>query len=434
MNETRPISPVRGAIRVIGIVGISFLALQSVFFTLLVAAQAVPDERIITRLEWAVNSGEYGPPYVPDGYGGIHDKFTECVIVGYGLGTTPEPMSLIERTAYAPRLASCEEGQNQILALAAGENIEVGTYARYWSGYSVLTRPALATLGLTGMRALTGAMLLGSAIFLTTVVKRRLGWLTTAVLFAPFAFTTNIFMSPGSASSHAISVAVIFLGLGALTLATARWGITGAAGTAAISAAVFNYVDLLTTPAIPWALSAFLAGAIIHTRERNWRPTLWAVIGVGAAWPAAFAATWASRWLIGFLVLGKEFVATVWETMLFRLDGTHESVLDEFGAATKRNVSAWWTMNSFNKLFFLILLAVLVGIVVVLIWRRSDRNLAAVPLLMLPAFVVPVWYEILSNHSQIHAFFTYRSIPVAIGIVAAALVFAARWDSDKQDT
>jgi hypothetical protein len=34
--------------------------------------------------------------------------------------------------------------------------------------------------------------------------------------------------------------------------------------------------------------------------------------------------------------------------------------------------------------------------------------------------VVPVWYEALSNHSQIHSFFTYRGVPTALGIALFA--------------
>ena len=39
--------------------------------------------------------------------------------------------------------------------------------------------------------------------------------------------------------------------------------------------------------------------------------------------------------------------------------------------------------------------------------------------------MVPAWYEVLSNHSQVHAFFTYRSVPAAVGVVVAASVLAA---------
>ena len=45
--------------------------------------------------------------------------------------------------------------------------------------------------------------------------------------------------------------------------------------------------------------------------------------------------------------------------------------------------------------------------------------------LALPAFAVPFWYEALGNHSQIHAFFTYRGIPTALAIGTAACLTAA---------
>ena len=49
-----------------------------------------------------------------------------------------------------------------------------------------------------------------------------------------------------------------------------------------------------------------------------------------------------------------------------------------------------------------------------------------VGLLAAPALIVPLWYEVLSNHSQVHAFFTYRSVAAAVGIGVAACVVAAR--------
>jgi hypothetical protein len=36
-----------------------------------------------------------------------------------------------------------------------------------------------------------------------------------------------------------------------------------------------------------------------------------------------------------------------------------------------------------------------------------------------------LWYEVLRNHSQIHASFVYANIPAALGIILAAALFAA---------
>ncbi len=75
--------------------------------------------------------------------------------------------------------------------------------------------------------------------------------------------------------------------------------------------------------------------------------------------------------------------------------------------------------------------AVLVGVVVVVLvavlagLRRSRRAVVAGAVVSAAGLVVPFWYQILRNHSQIHAFFTYRSITVALGLLAFAWLAAS---------
>ena len=38
--------------------------------------------------------------------------------------------------------------------------------------------------------------------------------------------------------------------------------------------------------------------------------------------------------------------------------------------------------------------------------------------LIVPAVLPLLWWEVMSNHSQVHAWFTYRSIAFALGLVA----------------
>lgn len=45
----------------------------------------------------------------------------------------------------------------------------------------------------------------------------------------------------------------------------------------------------------------------------------------------------------------------------------------------------------------------------------------------MPALVPFVWFEVLRNHSQIHAFFTFRSVAVSVGIVIVAALAPTTW-------
>jgi hypothetical protein len=49
--------------------------------------------------------------------------------------------------------------------------------------------------------------------------------------------------------------------------------------------------------------------------------------------------------------------------------------------------------------------------------RGWDRAIIVAPVL-----IIVIWYELLRNHSQIHYWFTYRSVAVGIGVIAVGLL------------
>lgn len=397
----------------------------AVFVGLLVAAEAVPDDRVEQRLAAAVEAGDYGPPLVPDRFGGFHDGFTECVVLGQGLGTPPEQMGLWRRAMFAPRIGSCEEGADQIRALAADDPVEAGPYYRYWNGYAPLTRPVVALVGVTGLRVVVGALLVAASAFAAAAVGRRLGWMVTTALFLPLVASSNVLTTPLHGFTHALSLAVVAVGTGAVAVATERAGWGAAAGASALAAALFIYVDLLTTPAIPWALAAFVAAAVVARRGAPVLDVVRTLAAVGLAWPAAYAATWVVRWLLAAAVMGPEVLDQVAEISRFRVAGEFSGVQDQLGAATRTNL-AWWVGRVPTAPLVLGLAAVAALAALVRMLRRDPSRLTLAALLASPALLVPAWYEVLSNHAQIHAFFTYRSIPVAVGIATAAAVLTAR--------
>ena len=404
------------------------LALQVVLLLLLVAAQAVPNGPIIRHLDEAVASGDYGAPYAPDGFGGTADRFTECVVVGYGVSSPDDPRGLWYRATGGPRLESCEDGVAQVRALAAGEQVlpEAG-YFRYWSGYSVLTRPVLALLDLPGLRLVVAGLLATATAVAFSVLARRLGRGAALGLLLPLAVASNAMAMPSTAFTHGIALAAVAAGV-ACTAVLARRGWRGAVVGAGLAAAVFNYVDLLTVPPMAWALCAAVAGAVVHAARGRLQLTLGAVLAAGAAWPVAFAVTWVSRWVIAALVQGPGVFSRIAEVGRFRLSGEAGTVVQHgLGAPTRANLRLWLDTTSTARPLLVAAAVVVLAALVLAVRRHGATGLAAAGVLAAPALVVPVWYEVMSNHSQIHAFFTYRSLPAAVGVVVmAALVAAGR--------
>ena len=409
------------ALRWSGLFLAGFAVLQIVFFGLLVAGQAVPDKAVLTQLTAAINAGDYGPSGLSDRMGGTADTFTECVVVGTGLGQ--EGANLIERAAFMPRISNCQEGEQQIVDLNAGKPLAPGAvsgYYKYWAGYTAVTRPVIAVFGLPGMHIVAGGMLLFSAILAVVVLGRRTSMWAAAGLLLPLGLASNIMSTPSTSFSQAFSISFMFFGI-ALTAWGAAKSTKWAIITVGLSAALFCYVDLLTTPAIPWAFCTVVAAGVTYAKSRSLRPTFFAGLTAVAVWPIAFGLTWAARWVFAAIFLGvRTTYKIVSNNIENRTGGDYSSVRHVLFAPTEANW-AYWTSHISTAIFVLVATGVVIVLALVMTWRRHGaRTVAAWPLLAVSAVVVIVWFEALNNHSQIHAFFVYRGYPAMLGVVLFA--------------
>lgn len=400
------------------------LVLQFALFGLLVLGQAVPDRPIVENLLAAVEDGTYGPLGTVDRMGTPADTFTECVVAGTGLGASPDE-SAFSRAVRMPRIATCGGGPEQLRAISEGAVLPDNDYFKYWAGYTVLTRPVLALTGLEGLRIVSGTLMVVALAGAFLAVRARTSTAVGLALVLPYVAGTNLLSTPSTSFSQSISIAFIFLSVILSAAGAGRSPRLGYAGVG-LGAALFCFVDLLTTPAVPWAMSAFAVGAVTWFHRRELGPTFLAVLLSGIVWPVAFAVTWLSRWVIAGAFLGfPNTLDVVRRNVGFRTGGEHGSVSDAFGAGVRVNASYWWNAVPTAELVLAgCVLAAAAGLLLAL--RRGGPSRWAVALVLaLPAAVVPVWYAVLSNHSQIHAFFVNRGVPAALAVVTAACLAAA---------
>lgn len=429
----------RGLVRVLGPALAVQLLLPAVLLGAMVAAMSVPNRMVVQHLAHDVSTHVYGPSYLSDGVGGQLDRFTECIAATQGVATRGTYTPL-ERAILSPRLASCDYSAPILPELAAaggarpGERDHQLEYARYWNGYALISRPVIAVWGLAGARLVSFALLVAALVGLWTAVRRRRGAIAATALLAPLVLSTNLVTSP-LAYSHALSLATA-LGLAAVVL---RWGSAPPRLLAltVLAGGLYAFIDFLTNPALAWSLTTAAAvltagagrGAGRGTGQGAGERVLLFLAGAGG-WAVGYAATWASKWLIvglhsGFDAIERE-ISEVGGT---RLDGTMGGRVDlRLGASTLANWRMWSTVPPARVVAIAAVALLAVGVVVAAIRavrrgadRGADRgSLVELALLVAAAALVPLWYEILKNHSEIHSFFTYRSLAGAAGILALA--------------
>ncbi|MDR0594834.1 MAG: hypothetical protein LBG60_16620, partial [Bifidobacteriaceae bacterium] len=196
--------------------------LWAVFVGLQFIGAAVPDRVIAQQI--IDSAGREGAAQITTGrdnlLGHRDDRSTDCV--AFGTGLAPADLSLAERALEVPRLGNCRSIEADLAAVAVGDEVAVNYYLRYWAGYAVVFRPALALGGVPGMVAVGIAGLVTGLFALWTALSRRLAPAVAAAFTLPVLLGSDALMTAAGSSVHALSLGVAFAGTAAVCLAGRR--------------------------------------------------------------------------------------------------------------------------------------------------------------------------------------------------------------------
>ena len=383
----------------------------------LIAAELVPDIWVVEALERAEGRGEITAEERPlDNAGAVVDEATECTTLSIGLGEQAD-QNIFTTTALAPNLGPCWrllDNLNPYDGATAAANRD--TYLRYWHGSAPIVRPVLATVGLSGLRvvAMLAIAVAGAAVF--GVVRRSSGTAAAAGLVLPVVLTTSLLALPGSV--HQALAFAIGLAGAALVGTIAAGGLTGPRVwyPSVVAGAAFVYLDLLTAVPGQWVLVAALVGLAAFHADKTMPETVGWTALAGVGWIVGYLGMWFGKWAYAGLVLGPQMVYDdVTDTIGRRLDGDTDFSDPGFGNAISDNVDAFRDRPFASLAVLAVLVVVAVGVA-----RRPAAETLTRGVVAATAVVPFIWFEVASNHSQIHAWFTYRSIPMALGVVAMA--------------
>jgi hypothetical protein len=397
------------------------LALQPAYLLALLALDYVaPAERRAAHITAAFADRSLDRdqnPVKPYDTGGNWD--IECI--GLALGLQPGASALQNAVAGAWPTG----GHNVCAGLAdaaAGKPSNWVPYTRYWHGYRVVIDPLSAWLSINRARLVTLALLIAALAFLAAESRQLIGASAALALVAPTIVITDLWRI-WFIMTNAVSTMVILAGAAwfARLIRNPASTETALIAAAAGLGSVFNYVDFLINP--PWQ-PALLAFFVLAAPRRAMHPILMCLL-VLAAWSCGYALTWAIKWVISAALSpnGMAVFADVADVVRYRLDGDYEQMVDHrFLAPSAKAIS--FTFTQIWQVQWVTALTLLTPFLMPALrdWRRFS-------LLAVPAVIPFLWFELLSNHTQIHLTLTYRSVATSVGILLAAWIIAS---SDPQ--
>ena len=392
------------------------------------SASLVPDRLILDSLVGSVQRQEIvNLPQVGVSGRGV-DVFSDCIALTMGLGDTDGgPATTWLRS---PTLGSCDGAIESIRRYEAGQGLSGGyEYFRYWHGYTVVSRPLVATIGVTGARIVLFWAFIGVLAGFARRLWRFHGPIAPVALLAPFLLTSDT-VELARSLPHGVPALVAVGGAWAIHRVAAGRTIgaadswpdgandLGLATVAFAAGSCYVFVDVLTTPPGAWALAMCVA---VLGSARRFGGNRLAGRGAlaGAAWIIGWVWTWVSKWVVTAAVLGVDRVRdSIGGAIDDRLAGERDYIdLAPFNSI-RLNVETW--------LDHPLTPAVLVAIVVAtaLTWRSATHRAVWRSRLIIaaPALLPLLWFEVLRNHSLVHVLFVYRSLGVSAGIVAVALL------------
>ncbi len=395
-------------------------------------ASLVPDRLILDALVGSVQRQEIiNIPQVALSGRGV-DVFSDCIALTMGLGESDG--GLASTWLRSPTLGSCDGTIESIRRYEAGQGLSGGyEYFRYWHGYTVVSRPLVATIGVTGLRIVMFWAFIAALAGFGRRLWRFHGPVAPLALLAPFLLTSDT-VELARSLPHGVPAIVAVCGAWAVHRAVAGrapdvevspWSSADdlrLATAAFVAGGAYVFVDVLTTPPGAWALVVCVAMLAAARRFGGIRLVGRGAIA-GAAWIVGWVWTWVSKWAISAVVLGFDRVRdSVGDAVDDRLAGERDYIdLAPFNAV-RLNVETWLD----HPLTPLVLVTIAVTTVVT--WRHpTHRAVWSTRLIIaLPALLPLLWFEVLRNHSLVHVLFVYRSLGVSAGIVAVALLVDPR--------
>ncbi len=343
--------------------------------------------------------------------------------------------------------------------------LDVKDYARYWHGYLVPVRPLLCLMTYKHIKYISMILCFVLLCLVYEKVGKAINRGVGMALIVSLCMG-NIIVIPLSfqymSMYYITTVAVLLYCL------AAKRGRPDAGLFFLAVGSVTNFIDFLTSPLNSLGMLlvvAYLLYVKQAPEERGLKRILF-LLKNSVAWVCGYGFTWLAKWCIASVFLRRNVILDALDTILFRTAGNEEYPTDRLGTI-RVNLGYMLPKGAVAVLGALVICWAAVLLFAWVrdrrrqgtrkcleenekgagredaaskriprryppetgreLWRREDKNtiVESLPVLLVAAYPF-IWYLVLSNHSQIHSYFTYRTLETSVFAVLSFMAVCAR--------
>ncbi|MGN1119738.1 MAG: hypothetical protein ACI4Q4_05230, partial [Oscillospiraceae bacterium] len=392
-----------------------FAAVLLALWAALVAAAAIPNERIYDNMYESVMFFKDKPPYVNEAeLRLIQDNYADAILlnVTWNMGSDPL-VSTLDTAYYDGNDGTNDYGENWGFYCAVEGTADPNTdYTRYWHGMAAVIRPLMLFTDIDGIKLIGMiAALVLLALNAVLLIKKR-QYFAAGALVAAFlcVHVWNIGLSleyqPAVLVTLALLPLYILFEKNDSTLSIL----------AVISGVMIAFFDFLTCETLTILIPLLIV--FIMRKQENRLPALkdniLLTIKCGAAWGLSYAGTFLVKWSAASIVTGENKFATALASAEVRMVGEAEelSPVAQFFLAPLANISTLFGGTrrvDWGAFVGGIVISLVVFGAVFYLFRSREKFDGGFTLTMLILGALPfVRFFLLNNHSYLHEFFTYR--------------------------
>lgn len=393
----------------------TFVLLIAGFFLFAVLSCMIPDQSIKKNIE------KSAPQLAAEGlYPMAIIQMKQCQMDNFTDALIMNQIYRIDRkypVRYAMKVLRASEYQgdwNQtglLLRMTKGEDLEEAPYARYWHGSTFLFRPCFIIMDFNMLRwwlFVVSTLLL--VAFLCTYY-REAGLMKTLALATGFVATCGFLTQFSMQFFPVLAITVI------TSLLVVKRGESKDNGLLFfIVGSLACYFDLLTTPLLTLGIPLTVMLSLKRNENFLLKDSFLDIVRLALLWGLGFALTFVMKWALATMILGYNVFAEAFDVGLYRIG------VEDF--------TRWdAVVRNFNLLNLPMVILLLVAFIVTMAIRRAKFNWKKALLFLLLGLTPYVWFFVLSNHSYLHWWFTYRLQAISVACLMLMLTEPSRQSS-----
>ena len=414
----------------IGIILVVYILLMAVFTGAMTRSYSLDDKRIISHVsesaETIEREGMY-PKIMISSEKSWLDNFTDSWMLTIAMGVEGNTPLQQAAGCYYINAKTAENRVDNLLKIVKGEKeVEVKEYARYWHGYQVFLRPLLQVFNYEEIRYINMFGIMGLFVMAACLLKEKIGT-GSAVAFIISMLMSMIIIVPMSMQFSSIYY-VTMISIVLLTMFSKKIMKKDLMYVYFFLIGAFtSFFDLLTAPIMTLGFS-LVVYSYLELKENGIGKNTVEIISKSFSWSMGYLMTWSGKWVIAQFITKKEIIKDALAQILSRTSSRINEVEISKVEAITKNLAKY--INGVN---IKLILALIVITLILFIIMKKKNSINMLPTVLV-AFYPIVCYLVMTNHSFLHFWFTYRNLTVSCFAILSFILYTIDFDRYKKRT